>query len=225
VLKYLRPYFLQKCKQAAATSEFVVSDISHITDVGGLLSLLPIFVYVCVTLLVCYSVGARASALACVRASSVYMSKTLLAGSLNLRLGVQRSPLLMTGQRKPSVSLLFPRTVFAFQIIMITEGSVQTRWIQTNTKKTFRFGNSSRLAYYIVYLVYWSGRFEKKIHCPRLQGILDRWRWRRNGVSKRRESATLPLRITNRKIVIHDITAMINSLFVETKLKKKVESG
>jgi hypothetical protein len=69
--------------------------------------------------------------------------------SLNLRLGVQRSPLLMTGQRKPSVSLLFPRTVFAFQIIMITEGSVQTRWIQTNTKKAFRFRNSSRLACYI----------------------------------------------------------------------------
>jgi hypothetical protein len=62
----LRPYFIQKCKQAAATSEFVVSDISYMADVGGLLSLLPIFVYVCVTLLVCYPVGACACVCACV---------------------------------------------------------------------------------------------------------------------------------------------------------------
>jgi hypothetical protein len=146
-LKYLRSYFIQKCKQAAATSEFVVGDISYIADVGGLLSLLPIFVYVCVTLLVGYPVGARACVCACVRL--LYTCQRHFWQSLNLRLGVQRSPFLITGQRKPAVSLLFPRTVFAFQIIMITEGSVKTRWIQTNTKKTFRFRNSSRLACYI----------------------------------------------------------------------------
>jgi len=125
LLKYLRSYFIQKCKQAATTGEFVLSDISYIADVGGLLSLLPIFVYVYVTLLVCYPVGARARLR--VRVRLLYTRQKHFWQSLYLRQGVQRSPLLMTGQRKPSVSLLFPRTVFAFQIIMITERSVQTR--------------------------------------------------------------------------------------------------
>jgi len=113
----------------------------------------PVIAATDLCLRLCYFVGrlSRWRARACVYAwvRLLYTCQRHFWQSLNLILGVQRSPLLMTEQRKPSVSLFFPRTVFAFQIIMITEGSVKTRWIQTNTKKTVRFRNSRRLACYI----------------------------------------------------------------------------
>jgi len=72
----LTPVLHTEMQTAAATSESVVSDISYIADVGGLLSLLPIFVYVCVTLLVCYPVEERARACVCACVLCIHVKDT-----------------------------------------------------------------------------------------------------------------------------------------------------
>ena len=143
---YLNPYartsYTTTNKQQQQANLYSVTSRTSLTLEACYRFCRSMFTYVFLRWYVIPSVRARACVL-CIHV------KDTSGNALISDWGVQRSPLLTTGQRKPSVSLLFPRIVFAFQIIMIIEGSVQTRWIQANRKKTFRFRNSRRLACFI----------------------------------------------------------------------------
>lgn len=92
-----------------------------------------------------FSTLARACVHACVCVRRLCTCQRHFWQSFYLKLGVQRWPLLIPGQKKPSESLLFPRILSAFQILTTADERVDSR----GTHRHFCMPVLSRLVSYI----------------------------------------------------------------------------